>query len=414
MTPPKQASSANPRSVSFEEYQKLVNNLKTSGDVMNFAKALIAPALQTMLDAELSNHLGYEHSEQRPKDDTERNYRNGHSTKTLKTSFGAQKIAVPRDRDGSFEPKVVRRYETVQNDIEEKIVAMYARGLTTRDINGYLQDIYGVEVSADSISGITDKVLPLVKEWQTRPLSSVFPFVYLDGIHFKVRDSGRIVSKCAYVLLGVNDEGRKEIMGMYVAHSEGAKFWMQVLTEIKNRGVKDILICCIDGLTGFPEAIRAIYPTTVIQHCLVHQVRSTAKYVSHAHKDQFCQDLKTIYTAPTEETGFSALQAVQQKWPQYQAALKSWETAWNELSPIFNYPSEIRHIIYTTNTIESLNRQFRKVTKTTTIFPHDDSLLKLLWLAQENITRKWTMPVSHWGTIHLQLAVLFPGRITIS
>lgn len=380
---------------------------------MDFVKALVAPALQAMLDAELSQHLGYEHGQQRPKGDGDRNYRNGHGTKTLKTSFGEQKIDVPRDRDGSFEPKAVRRYQTVQSDVEQKIVAMYAKGLTTRDINGYLQDIYGIEVSAESVSNITDKVLPLVKEWQTRPLSPQYPFVYLDGIHFKVRENGRIMNKCGYILLGVNTDGLKEILGIYISQTEGAKFWMQVLTEVKNRGVKDILICCVDGLTGFPEAIRAVFPDAVIQRCLVHQVRNSAKYVSHAHKDQFCQDLKTIYTAPTEEAGMTALQAVTLKWPQYKAALQSWETHWSELCPLFGYPQEIRKIMYTTNTIESLNRQFRKVTKTTSAFPHDDSLLKLLWLAQEDITRKWTMPVAHWGTIRLQLNVLFPHRVTL-
>ena len=409
----KQSSPATPRYLTFEEYNERIKNLKDSGDVMDFAKALIAPALQEMLDAELTAHLGYEHGKRRPKDG-ERNYRNGYGKKTLKTSFGEQEIAVPRDRSGEFQPQAVRRYETVQNDVEEKIVAMYAKGMTTRDINHYLQDIYGVEVSADSVSAITDKVLPLVKEWQGRPLSSVYAVVYLDGIHFKVRDGGRIVARCAYVLLGISTEGQKEILGIYTAQTEGAKFWMQVLTDVRNRGTKDILLCCIDGLTGFSEAIKAVFPDTTVQQCIVHQIRSSMKYVSYLHRDAFCRDLKMIYTAVSEEAGIDALAAAQQKWPQYAHALKSWEAKWTELSPFFAYPPELRRIVYTTNAIEALNRQFRKVTKTTSIFPHDESLLKLLWLAAQDITRTWTrQAVPHWGSVVLQLAVLFPNRITL-
>lgn len=402
-----------PGMLTYGEYQERIRNLKTSGDVMDFTKALIAPALQVMLDAEMSLHLGYDHGDRRPKT-SEQNYRNGYSSKLVKTSLGQQEISIPRDREGTFEPKAVRKYETVQNDVEEKIVAMYAKGMSTRDINGYLQDIYGVDVSAATVSSITDKVYPLVQDWQARPLASVYTVAYLDGIHFKSKEGGRVVNRCAYVVLGINAEGRKEILGIYVAASEGAKFWMQVLTDIRNRGTKDILICCVDGLTGFPEAIKAVFPGTVIQHCIVHQIRNSMKYVSHRDKDSFCQDLRRVYTAPSEATGMEALIAVQEKWPQYAHALKSWETKWADLSPFFAYPPELKKIIYTTNTIESLNRQFRKVTKTTTIFPHDDALLKLLWLAQRDITRAWTMPIAHWGTILLQLSVLFPNRITLS
>lgn len=413
MSDQKRPSSATPRPLTFEEYQERLKNLKTVGDVTAFAKDLVAPALQAMLEAELTGHLGYEHGERRAKME-DRNFRNGYSSKTLKTSFGEQEIAVPRDRAGTFEPVAVRKYETVQSDIEERIVAMYAKGLSTRDINSYLRDIYGVDVSADTVSAITDKVMPLVKDWQNRPLSPVYAVVYLDGIHFKMKDGGRVVNRCAYVLLGISSEGQKEILGIYVAHTEGAKFWMQCLTELKNRGIQDILLCCIDGLTGFPDAIQAVFPQATVQHCIVHQVRNSMKYVSYRHRDEFCQDLKTIYTAPNEEAGLLALASVQQKWPQYTAALRSWETRWTELSPCFAYPAELRRIIYTTNTIENLNRQFRKVTKTTSIFPHDDALLKLLWLAQRDITRSWNrQAIQQWGTILLQLAVLFPNRITL-
>jgi putative transposase len=407
------SSSATPEIISYEEWTEKLKGMKTVDDACDFAKQLIGPAVQAMLDAEMERHLGYKRSARRPKG-AEKNFRNGHSQKTLKTSFGPQEIDVPRDRDGTFEPQTVRKYGTITNDVEEKIVAMYAKGMTTRDINGYLEDIYGIEVSADTVSAITDKVLPLVREWQGRPLSSVYAVLYLDGVHFKVRDGGRIVNRCAYILLGISSDGQKEILGMYTAGTESAKFWMQVLTDIRNRGTKDILICCIDGLTGFPEAIKAVFPETVIQSCIVHQIRNSTKYVSYRHRDAFCQDLKAIYTAPTEDAGLLALASVQEKWPQYQHALKSWEAKWTELSPFFSYPPEIRRIMYTTNAIESLNRQLRKVTKTTTIFPHDESLLKLLWLAAQDITRTWTrQAVPHWGSIILQLSVLFPNRITL-
>jgi transposase-like protein len=400
--------------LTFEEYNERIRNLKTVSDVTAFAKELLAPALQTMLDAEMALHLGYEHGTRRPKDGGERNYRNGHSSKTLKTSFGEQEIAVPRDREGSFSPIAIQKYETMPSDLEEKIVAMYAKGMTTRDINHYLQDIYGVQVSADSVSHITDKIMPLVRDWQNRPLSPVYTVVYFDGIHFKVKEAGRVTNRCAYIALGVTVEGRREILGIFVAQSEGAKFWMQCLTEIKNRGVADILIACIDGLTGFPEAIKAIFPQTTIQLCIVHQVRNSVKYVSWKHREEFCRDLRTIYTAPNEEGGMQALLAVQQRWPQYAHALKSWETKWADLSPFFSYPPELRKLIYTTNAIENLNRQFRKVTKTTTIFPHDDALMKLLWLAQRDITRSWHIVIYNWSTILLQLSVLYPDRITLS
>lgn len=414
MSDQKLPPSATSRPLTFEEYQEKLKTLRTSGDVMGFLKDLVAPTLQAMLDAEMTQHLGYAHGKRREKTEEERNFRNGYGRKTLKTSVGEQEIVVPRDRDATFEPQAVRRYETVQTDVEEKIVAMYAKGMTTRDINHYLQDIYGVEVSADAVSAITDKVLPLVKEWQSRPLSAIYPVVYLDGIHFKVRDAGKVQNRCAYVLLGISSDGQKEILGMYVAATEGAKFWMQVLTEIRNRGTKDILLCCIDGLTGFSDAIKAVFPDAVIQQCIVHQVRNSMKYVSYRHRDAFCQDLKMIYAAVNEEAGIDALAAVQQKWPQYAHALKSWEAKWAELSPLFSYPPEVRRIMYTTNAIEALNRQFRKVTKTTSIFPHDESLLKLLWLAAQDITRTWTrQAVPHWGAIMLQLSILFPNRITL-
>ncbi len=394
--------------LSYEEYQEKLKNLKTMADVTNFAKELIAPTLQTMLEAEMNEHLGYEKHDSKGKNSG--NSRNGHSTKSLKTSFGETEMKIPRDRNGEFEPVVVPKYQTVQSDVEQKIIAMYAKGMTTRDIQGYMNDIYGVDVSPTMISSITDKVMPMVKEWQVRPLSDLYTILYLDGVHFKVREDGRIVVRCAYVILGINGQGMKEILGIWVGENEGSKFWMQILNEIKNRGVADVLICCIDGLTGFKEAINAIFPGAQIQQCIVHQVRNSMKYVPHKDKKKFCEDLKTIYAAPTEEAGFRALEVVEQKWPQYSLYLKSWREKWPELTTFFVYPEQIRRIIYTTNAIENLNRQFRKVTKTTTIFPHADALMKLLWLAQQDISKKWTMPVRNWGEIVSQLSILFPDK----
>ena len=291
---------------------------------------------------------------------------------------------------------------------------MYAKGMTTGDINIHMGEIYGVHVDKTTISSITDKVMPLVKEWQNRPLSNVYPIVYLDAVHFKVRDNGKIVSKAAYIALGINVEGMKEILSIWVGENEGAKFWLRVLNEIRQRGVEDILITCVDGLKGFSEAIKEAFPETQIQKCVIHQIRNTVKYISHREKKKFCADLKTIYTAPSEEAGYEALQKMKKDWSQYAIYLKSWEDNWSELSTFFTYSEEIRRIIYTTNAIEGLNRQFRKVTKTTTIFPHDESLAKLLWLAQNDITKKWSMPIRNWGKIIGQFAIMFPERIKLN
>lgn len=399
--------------LSYEEYQEKVKNLKTADDVNGFVRDLVGPVLQEMLEAEMDDHLGYpKHS---PVGDKSGNSRNGYSEKTLKTGFGPSTIQVPRDRGGDFEPRAVKKYQTTTSDIEERIISMYAKGMTTRDINDHMRQIYGVDVSAGMVSSITDKVLPLIQEWQNRPLCPIYPFVYLDGIHFKVHESGKIVNKCGYTVLGIDDEGRKELLGLWIyGGGEGAKFWLQVLTEIKNRGVADIFIACVDGLKGFPEAIQAVYPDTTVQQCVIHQVRNTMKYVPHKHKDKFCADLRTIYTAPTEEAGYQKLQEVKEKWPMYQLYLKGWDANWKALSPFYSYPPEIRKIIYTTNAVESLHHQMRKVTKTTTIFPHDQAILKLLWLAQRDFARKWTQPIPSWSQILPQLAILFPDRLKLS
>jgi putative transposase len=399
------------KTLSYEEYQEKVKKLKTFGDVTAFAKDLVAPTLQAMLEGEITNHLGY--PKHHPAGNLTGNSRNGHSKKTIKGNFGEAEIQIPRDRRGKFDPIAVKKYETVESDIEEKIISMYAKGMSTRDINSHLKDIYGVNVSAGMVSNITDQIMPLVKEWQDRPLSKTYPIVYLDGMHFKVREAGKIISKCAYIALGINQQGHKEILGIWIGENEGAKFWLQVLNNIKQRGTEDILIVCIDGLTGFSDAIKAVYPQAEIQRCIIHQIRNTTKYIPYKYKKQFCADLKTVYTAPSEEAGLEALQAVKGNWSQYAVYLESWEKNWSELSTFFVYPEVIRKIIYTTNAIESLNRQFRKVTKTTSIFPHNESLTKLLWLAQEDISKKWNHPIPNWGEIIAQFSIFFPDRINL-
>lgn len=401
-------TSIKPRILTYEEYHEKINNLKQGGDVNTFVKELVAPAIQAMLDEELTQHLGYEKNE--VKGHHTGNTRNGYSPKNLRTSFGTAPILVPRDRNANFEPKIVPKYETVQSDVEEKIISMYAKGMTTRDIHAHMEDLYGVSISASSVSSITDKVLPLVAQWQARQLASLYAIIYLDGIHFKVRQDGHIVTKCAYIALGITDKGVKEVLGIWIGEAEGSKFWMHVLSDIKNRGVQDILIACVDGLNGFNEAIGAIFPRTEVQLCIVHQVRNTTKFIPHKDKKAVSASLRKIYTASTEEAGRTALEETKKEFPQYAIYLKSWETKWPLLSPFFAYPEEIRRIIYTTNAIEGLNRQYRKVTKTTSLFPSDESLAKLLYLATQDITKKWTNTVHNWGLIVAQLSILFPER----
>lgn len=398
-----------PKTLSPEEYEDRLKNLKTMKDVNAFVKELIAPTLQQMLDVEMTQHLGYEKYDR--KGFNSGNSRNGSYPKTIKSSYGEAQINVPRDRNGEFELTAVKKYETIDNDVEEKIISMYAKGMTTRDIHDHMKDIYGVEVSSTMVSAITDKVLPLVREWQERSLSSLYPVVYLDGLHFKVRDEGKIVNKCGYTALGINTEGIKEIIGIWIGETEGAKFWLGILNELKNRGVEDILIYCTDGLTGFADAIEAAFPKTDTQRCVVHQIRNTMKYIPHKHRDKFCADLRDIYTAPTEEAGLEALEETKQKWPQYVLYLKSWEEHWKTLATFFAYSPEIRKIIYTTNAVENLHRQLRKVTKTTAVFPHEDALKKLLWLAARDVSKKWTIPILGWREVMRQFAIMFPDRV---
>lgn len=376
--------------LSYAEYQKRLKNIQSPEDLAAFTQELIAPALAGL-------------SQDDPKKDAAESIEKPpvEPVRRRSSSMRAMKSNLPTSP----------WYDIIENETDAKVVDLYAKGMTTRDIVNYLKSMHGIEMSQPSVSAITDKVYPLVKEWQARPLSSCYPVLYLDGLYFKVREAGKIASKVAYVALGVNQYGQKEVLGIWISTSEGSKFWMHVLNDIKNRGTEDVLIACVDGLKGFPEAIKAIFPAAEVQSCIVHQVRNTIKFVPHKDKEQFCNDLKTIYAAPSEEAGAKALKDVEDRWLQYRPYLKSWEVRWADLSPFFEYPEPIRRMIYTTNTIENLNRLFRKVTKTTTVFPHDDALLKLLWLAQADISQSWTLPLRRWGEIMAQLTILFPDRI---
>lgn len=369
--------------------------------------------IQTMLKQEMTEHVGYEHGDTRSKNTD--NSRNGYSKKNLKTGNGTIEIDVPRDRHGEFEPKIVQKNKTKTTDLEKKIISMYAKGMTTKDIAEHVQDMYlGAEVSSTFISQVTEKVLPLAKEWQSRGLSKVYPVVFFDAIHYKVREDGKIVSKAVYVCLAINLEGKREVLGFYIGNNESSKFWMQVFTNLQNRGVQDILIASVDGLKGLPEAIAAVFPKTEVQLCVVHQIRNSIKYIGSKNQKQFLKDLKTVYTADTEEAALQALDELEDKWDDlYPVVIKSWRQNWPELSNFFQYSAPIRKMIYTTNIIEGFHRQLRKVTKNRGCFPNDDSLLKLLFLAHNEASKKWTMPRQGWAEMIGQLSIHFEGRVPL-
>ena len=380
-------------------------------DLKSVFKEMVGEVLENGLEAELDDELGYTKYDYRNKE-TE-NSRNGHSTKTVKTSAGGVEIAVPRDRNGEFEPQIIKKNETSLSwDIEEKIISMYAKGMTTNDISAHIEDIYGVEVSDSLVSRITDKIMPVVKEWQQRPLESIYAVVFMDAIHYHVRSEGRIVKKAVYIAIGVDMDGKKDVLGMYVGENESSKYWLTILNGLKNRGVEDILITCIDGLVGFPEAISAVYPKAEIQQCIIHQIRNSTKYVSYKDIKSLMADLKRVYGAIDEETALYELEQFAAKWDsKYPKISVSWRTHWPELSTYFKYPQSVRTLIYTTNSIENFNRQLRKVTKNKAVFPNEDSLLKMLYLAQVDITKKWTGRRRDWGEIHSQLEIFFADRL---
>ncbi len=384
-------------------------DLKTTGDLHSYLKDLFKDTLQEMLEAELDMELGYPKRDRKSKDTDNR--RNGHTQKNVKTQFGQMQLDIPRDRNGDFEPVVVPKNKRNISGIEDKIISLYARGMSTRDIHDQINDIYGIEVSAEMVSKITDMILHEIKDWQSRPIEAMYPFVFMDAIHFKVRQDNQIVSKAAYIVLGVNTDGLREVLGIWIGENETSKFWLSVLNNLKNRGLKDVMVFCVDGLSGFKQALEATFPNSEVQRCIIHQIRNTLKYVPYKDRKPFAKDLKTIYSAVDEKSGFLALEDVKAAWAsKYPFAIQSWEANWDVLSTFFKYPYEVRKIIYTTNIIESLNRQYRKVTKTKSVFPSDESLEKILYLATKNISKKWTRRYDDWDMILNQLIIIYGER----
>jgi len=366
--------------------------------------------LETALDSELTEHLGYEKNALSKKKNN--NPRNGKSRKTLKTDHGDMEILIPRDRLSDFEPQIIPKGQRRFTGFDDKILSMYARGMTVRDIQGHLTDIYNVEVSPDLISTVTDGIMDMVREWQNRPLDAVYPIMYFDALKMKIRDEGRVVNKAIYLAVGVNMDGHKDVLGIWLDKNEGAKFWLSVFTELKNRGVNDILIACVDGLNGLPEAIETVFPEAEVQLCIVHMIRNSLKFVSYKDRKQMAADLKTIYKAVTVKQAEAALSEFAQNWDKrYPMVSHSWQTNWSRVIPFFDYPEDIRRVIYTTNAIESLNSTLRKVTKNRNSFPNDESAIKLLYMALLNIMKKWTMPIRNWPLAVHQFAIRFGDRV---
>lgn len=386
-------------------------NVQSMDDIQALFKETIAEFIENSLEAELDDELGYEPYEVKNK--TTDNSRNGHSKKTLKTSMGKVELDIPRDRNSDFEPKILPKNQTsISQDMETKIISMYAKGMTTSDIEAHIRDIYGLSVSDSTVSRITDKILPEAKEWQQRPLESIYAVVFLDAIHYHVRSEGQIIKKAVYIAIGIGLDGKKDVLGMWVGENESAKFWANVLNSLRNRGVEDILIACTDNLTGFSQAINAVFPQTDIQNCIIHQLRNSSKYVSYKDLKELMADLKRIYAAVDEQSAHDALDDFAEKWDsKYPKISKSWYENWTNLSTYFKFPEELRRLIYTTNTIEGFNRQLRKVTKTKSVFPTDDSLFKMLYLAMKDITKKWTGRRQDWSKIYAQLAIYYGDRI---
>ena len=380
-------------------------------DIQQLFRETIAEFMESGLDAEMDEQLGYERYDVQGKETDDS--RNGHSKKTLRTSFGDTTIQVPRDRKGEFEPAILRKNQTsISQDVEAKIISMYAKGMSTTDIGDHIRDIYGIEVSESTVSRITDKVLPEAREWQQRPLESVYAVMFMDAIHYHVRSEGQIVKKAVYIAIGIDLSGRKDVLGMWVGENESAKYWATVLNSLRNRGVEDVFIACTDNLTGFANAIEAVFPRTDIQNCIIHQLRNSSKYVSYKDLKALMADLKKVYAAVDEPSAEEALETFSARWDKkYPKISASWRENWPNLSTYFKFPEELRRLIYTTNAIEGFNRQLRKVTKAKAVFPTDDSLLKMLYLAMLDITKKWTGRRQDWAVIHAQLAVYYADRM---
>ena len=392
----------------LKDYQKPEDILGENGLLKQLTKAVLERALQ----AELTHHLGYDKHD--PKGNNSGNSRNGKSKKTLKGDFGSMPLDVPRDRNSTFEPAIVPKGQTRFEGFDDKILSLYARGMTTRQIKQHLEEIYQVEVSPSLISSVTDAITDEVKAWQSRPLDAVYPILYLDALVVKVRESSHIQNKAVHLILGINTLGRKEVLGLWVTQNEGAKFWLQVLTDLKNRGVKDIFIACVDGLTGFPDAIETAFPKTEVQLCIVHQVRNSLKYVSWKWRKEVAEDLKLIYTSATVEEAELQLEAFAKKWDEQLPTIsRSWRLNWERLIPFLSYPQEIRRVIYTTNVIESVNSSLRKVMKNRGSFPNEDAVIKLVYLALRNISAKWNLPIRDWALAMNRFAIMFDGRMPL-
>lgn len=390
----------------MKDYKNPEDLIGETGLLKQLTKQLLERAMQ----AEMTEHLGYEKNATADKKTT--NSRNGNYQKRIKGEFGNLDVTVPRDRDATFEPIILPKGQSRFTGFDDKIIALYARGMTTRDIQAHLEEMYGVEVSPTLISQVTRAVQEEITLWQNRPLDEVYPIVYLDAIRVKVRQEGRVINKAVYLAIGVNLDGIKEVLGMWTAETEGAKFWLQVVTELQNRGVKDIFIACVDGLKGFPEAIESVFPDTQIQLCLVHMVRHSLNYVSWKQRKAVAEDLKAIYSAPTIEQAEIAMDEFATKWDDTHPTIsRSWRRNWERLTPLFSYPADIRKAIYTTNAIESVNMSLRKVTKNRGSFPNDESMIKLLYLALQNIEKKWTMPIRNWKSALNQFTIIFGDRM---
>jgi len=390
--------------IDVEEFAKALKDGKGISGKDGALTPLIKQLTELALQAELESHLSQ---------DLEKNRKNGTTTKTMKSSSGTFELETPRDRSGSFEPELVKKNQTHMSDeIESKMLSLFSLGSSYSQISDHIEDIYGVSFSKSAITAVTDKLIPMLEEWRKRPLEAIYPFIYLDAIHYKVREDGHYISKAFYTVLGVNLEGKKEILGLYLNESEGAKFWLQVLTDLQNRGVQDILIASVDGLKGFPEAIQSIFPQTEVQLCVVHQIRNSLRYVASKDQKQFANELKKVYQAFTKEEAESELDKLEEKWgKKYPIVFESWKNKWDNLSHYFKYPEPIRRVIYTTNIIESVHRQFRTLTKTKGAFPNDNSLLKLLYAGIQNAERKWTMPIRNWSLTISQLNIHFKDRL---
>lgn len=401
---------------SKEMLREFVNSqhFTSTSEIMESMKELFSDVLQQVMEAELEEKLGYEKSERLSKNDENscrKNYRNGYSQKTVKTQLGEVEVKIPRDRNGEYEPQIIGKYSRNADGMEEKILGLYSCGMSQRDIAEQIKNLYDVEISDGLVSKIVEKVTPEINAWQNRPLESVYPFVFMDAIHYKVKENHQYITKAAYVVLGIQLDGRKDILGVWIGEHESAKFWLSVMNDLKNRGIKDVYVFCVDGLTGFREAINTAFPKAQIQRCIIHQIRSSTKYVSYKDIKALMADLKQVYQAINEDEAMNALVRFKEKWEKtYPSCVRSWEENWDILSTFFAYPAEVRRIIYTTNIIEGLNRQFRKISKNKPSFTNDDSLRKLLYLASKNIVEHWTAVCRNWDMVSNYLTIMFSDR----